>query len=67
MSLEQDGEPVELGVVAVVEGERDRALRHDRAGRIGDRDVQLAGAEVHPGDESQLAGERDEGRPAAAA
>ena len=39
---EQDREAVELGVVAMVEGERDRALRHDRAGRVGDRDVQLA-------------------------
>ena len=64
---EQDGEPVELGVVAVVEGERERALRDDRAGRVGDRDVQLARAEVDAGDEAELARERDEGRPAAAA
>ena len=64
---EQDREPVELGVVPVVERERDRALRHDRAGRIGDRDVQLARAEVHAGDQAELAGERDEGRAAAAA
>ena len=40
---------------------------HDRAGGVGDRDVQLARAEVHAGDESELAGERDERRAAAAA
>ena len=64
---EQDREAVEFGVVAVVEGEGDGALRDDRAGRVGDRDVQLARAEMDAGDESELAGERDERRAAAAA
>ena len=64
---EQDAEPVELGVVTVVEREGERGLRDDRAGRVGDRDVQLPRAEVHAGHEAELAGQRDECRAPAAA
>ena len=64
---EQDAEPVEFGVVAVVEREGERGLRDDGAGRVGDRDVQLPRAEVHAGDEAELTCQRDECRAAAAA
>ena len=51
----------------MIEGERERGLRHDRARGVGDRDVQLPRAVVDARDETQPAGERHERRAAAAA